>query len=89
MCLLNLNNLPNKLSSVSILAKDNNIDILAVTETWLLPSISDASLTIKGFHSIARTDTLGNTYPVGSDYDTICMYFASLRNLGAHSISIL
>ena len=27
--------------------------------------------------------------PVGSDIDTICMYFASLRNLGAHSISIL
>ena len=28
-------------------------------------------------------------YPVGSDIDTICMYFSSLRNLGAHRISIL
>ena len=27
--------------------------------------------------------------PVGSDYDTICMYFAILWNLGRHSISIL
>ena len=41
------------------MASCHKIDILAITETWLLPDVADATVFIPGFHSIARTDTTG------------------------------
>ena len=67
MC--NLNSLVNKLNLVSDLLHTNNVDILAVTESWLLPSIPDSFLSINGYHPIARTDTTSNFRKHG-----VCFY---------------
>ncbi|XP_045137135.1 uncharacterized protein LOC123519700 [Portunus trituberculatus] len=35
---------------------DCDIDIMAITESWLLPSIPNSFLSVQGYHPIARTD---------------------------------
>ena len=56
MSLINVNSISNKLTLVKYFLSHNNIDILAVTETWLLPSIPDSFVAIPNFK-----DTSENT----------------------------
>ena len=57
----NVNSLANKINYVTSLLVDNAIDIIGLTETWLLPSVPDSFVSICGY-GIVRVDTLG-TFP--------------------------
>ena len=47
--LKNLNNLSNKVNFVSIFSKAHNIDIFAITESWLQPHIVNAAVDIMDY----------------------------------------
>ena len=55
-CLVNLNSLLNKVYFVEDLLKNNDINILAVNETWLTPNTPDSFVGIDGY-SVERSDS--------------------------------
>ena len=71
-CLANLNKLSNKLAPLGVLLHELGVDILAVTETWLVPSVSDAAVRISGYHPIARSDSPGSIPKHG-----VCFYVST------------
>ena len=50
-----MNNLPNKVDFIYDTIVDESIDVFAVTETWLQPSISNSVITIDKF-AVYRND---------------------------------
>ena len=56
---LNVNRLVNKLDGVRELMSTYIFDVLALSETWLSPKISDCEVTIPG-HSVVRKDRTGS-----------------------------
>ena len=48
-----VSNLPNKLNYISNILTDHNVNIFGVTETWLLPSITDVTVTIQGYNILS------------------------------------
>ena len=56
---LNVNCLLNKLSYITTLLTDFDLDVFGVLETWLLPSTPDSFVSIRGY-GVVRTDTTGN-----------------------------
>ena len=57
---MNVNRLFNKLDSVRDLLSLYNLDVLALSETWLTSDISDDEINMRGY-TIARKDRLGST----------------------------
>jgi hypothetical protein len=51
----NARSIVNKLAALEILIKDENIDILGITDTWLVENITDNEISFNGF-SIFRCD---------------------------------
>ena len=58
----------------------HQIDILALTETWLQPNTSDSTVAISGFHTIARSDSPsgGRKHGVGFLVSS-CIPFVSIE----------
>ena len=52
---LNVRSITHEMDSILLLLKDNNLDVLTVSETWLSPKVTDAEITIPGY-SIVRKD---------------------------------
>ena len=52
VCHLNLNNLLNKIRYLENMLNENNIDIVGVSETWLVPSTPDSFVQIEGYRFI-------------------------------------
>ena len=52
---LNVRSITHKMDSIRLLLKDNNLDVLTVSETWLSPKVTDAEITFPGY-SIVRKD---------------------------------
>jgi hypothetical protein len=61
-----------KFDEICSIVYDLNLDIFAVTETWLNSSIPSDSLNIQGFSSIIRLDRQGNRRARG-----IALYLSS------------
>ena len=53
---VNLNCLTNKVNYVENMLKENNIDILGVTETWLVKEVNDSYIEIDGY-KVVRSDS--------------------------------
>ena len=68
MSLINVNSLPSKISYLVDYFWSHPINILAVTETWLTPLISDSVVNIHNF-SIYRSDS-----PSGTAKHGVCIY---------------
>ena len=51
---------------------EKNVDIFGINESWLSPSIHDASLAIQGYHPIARSDS-----PDGIRKHGVCFYISN------------
>ena len=66
--LKNVNSLSNKTYYVYDFCVKNGIDIFAVTETWLLPAVSDSTVNIDGYN-IFRNDFISARPKYG-----VCMY---------------
>ena len=58
ICHVNLNCLTNKTNNVQNLLYDNNIDILGISETWLISDIGDSFVNVGGYE-IVRLDNPG------------------------------
>ena len=58
MLLLNARSIRNKLDDLETLMSESNPDVVAVTETWLTPDISDCEIAISGYN-LERADRLG------------------------------
>ena len=56
---VNLNCLTNKVNYVENLLNCNNIDILGVTETWLVEEVSDSYVDIEGYKIVRRDSPSG------------------------------
>ena len=56
ICTFNARSLRNKTAELSFFVNKHNIHILAISETWLGPSISDSLITIPGFQAPFRND---------------------------------
>ncbi len=56
ICSFNARSLRNKMSEVSQLVFDNSIHLLAVSESWLGPTISDNLISLNGFQAPYRKD---------------------------------
>ena len=56
ICTFNARSLRNKTAELSYFVNKHNIHILAISETWLGPSISDSLITIPGFQAPFRND---------------------------------
>ena len=50
---LNVRSITHKMDSIRLLLKDNNLDVLTSSETWLSPKVTDAEITFPGY-SIVR-----------------------------------
>ena len=53
---VNLNCLSNKLAHVEFLLKENKVDILGISETWLLPEVTDSFVSIDNYVILRRDD---------------------------------
>ena len=60
---LNVRSLNNqdKFDELSLIIKDNNFHVFAVSETWLNNNISSENFNILGYNSIMRLDRIGRT----------------------------
>ena len=45
-----------KIEELGLFVSDHNIDILAITESWLDNSVADDRVRIHGFHTVFRND---------------------------------
>ena len=46
---LNVRSITHKMDSIRLLLKDNNLDVLTVSETWLSPKVTDTEITFPGY----------------------------------------
>ena len=46
---LNVRSITHKMDSIRLLLKDNNLDVLTVSETWLSPKVTDPEMTFPGY----------------------------------------
>lgn len=72
----NVNNLSNKVNFVAREMENKNIDIFAITETWLMPTVSDAAVAVKGY-DLYRKDSVENRSKHG-----VCCYVKSNIKIG-------
>ncbi len=70
ICSFNARSLRNKIAEISYFTSTNDIHVLAVSETWLDPSISDTSININGFQTPFRKDR--NKFGGG-----VCVYISN------------
>lgn len=78
----NVNNLINKVCFVAREIEKQDIDIFAVTESWLVPAISDAVIAINGY-TVYRKDCEENKMKHG-----VCCYIKSDIKVGSVSAEI-
>ena len=77
---LNVNRILNKWDGVRDLLSDYNLDVLALSETWLTTDISDDETNISGY-SIARKDRYGLTKRCGGGVNIYLSFWDLMSHL--------
>ena len=75
---LNVRDLAKHIDEVRVLLADNPIDVLALNETWLNPTISDENVEISGYEIIRRDRCFQSVD--GNTYGGVCFYVRSSIN---------